>query len=346
MSNKVRTLSESNVKFLCGLIRDVATIDSAISDLEIASDKVFSSKKVTELARETKHSLEQYIQSSINGLTHLKKKIVDTLPSDADAEENILYLVKDTSVVDDVVYNQYLLIDGKLEPLGSTNTDLSNYFNKDEISERFALISNLQTLIDMVGNTSDLETTAKDTLVSAINEIKEGLDNIDIDNYIKKDAIVTTLDSTVTNEQVVGAKVVYDGLESKIDADKIATTINDACTNEQISSAKAVNDLVLGLFTSNFFYKNTAFLKNTFGNDSNSFVFYTDANELPVGLQSASDLLNAPTSGYVYYLTLFFNGDSRFRVQLGIPIMSYDIFIRYMGGSAWSEWKKLALATG
>ena len=35
-----------------------------------------------------------------------------------------------------------------------------------------------------VGNVSDLETTAKDTLVSAINEIKEGLDNIDIDNCV------------------------------------------------------------------------------------------------------------------------------------------------------------------
>ena len=102
-----KMLNYNNVKFLCGLIRDVATIDSAISALLIASDKVFSTKKVTEVARETKHELEQYIQSSINGLTHLKKEIVPTLPSDEDAKENILYLVKDTCVVEDVVYNQY-----------------------------------------------------------------------------------------------------------------------------------------------------------------------------------------------------------------------------------------------
>ena len=54
-----------------------------------------------------------------------------------------------------------------------------------------------------VGNASDLETTAKDTLVSAINEIKEGLDNC-----ITKDTIVTTLDDTVTDDQVRGALAV------------------------------------------------------------------------------------------------------------------------------------------
>ena len=308
MSNKVRNLSESNVKFLCGLIRDVRNIAHLLNDLSISSLTTFSSLKITQLAQETKHSLEQYIQSSINGLTHLKKEIVDTLPSDEDAKENILYLVKDASVVDDVVYNQYLLIDGKLEPLGNTSTDLSNYYNKDESDAKFALLSNLQTLIDMVGNASDLETTVKDTLVGAINELKEGLDNC-----ITKDAI--------------------------------ATTINDACTNEQISSAKAVNDLVLGLFTSSYNYKNTAFLTNTFKNNSDSFVFYTDANELPVGLQSSDWLKNAPKSGHVYYLTLFYDGNSLYRVQLGFAITCYDIYIRYMNNGVWSNWKKLALAT-
>ena len=201
MSQKIKSLDQDNVKFLCGLIRNIASIDSAINDLVIATDKVWSSKKYTDYAQEIKHDLEAYIQSSINGLTHLKKKIVDTLPSDADAEENILYLVKDTSVVDDVVYNQYLLIDGVLEPLGNTSIDMSNYYNKDESDAKFALLSNLQTLIDMVGNVSNLETTAKDTLVSAINEIKEGSDDC-----ITKDAIVTTLDDTVTDEQVPSAK--------------------------------------------------------------------------------------------------------------------------------------------
>lgn len=175
MSQQIKHLNEDNVRTILKWINLSASIDKSINDLAIGSDIVWSSKKISEQAIELKHELEQYIQSSINGLTHLEKKIVDTLPSDADAEENILYLVKDTSVVDDVVYNQYLLIDGKLESLGDTSTDLSNVYLKDEADAKFALVSNLQTLIDMVGDTSDLETTAKDTLVNAINEIKEGL---------------------------------------------------------------------------------------------------------------------------------------------------------------------------
>ena len=220
---------------------------------------------------------------------------------------NVLYLIADGQGTN--TYNQFILVDEEVKSLGSTSIDLSNYHTKDEI-------------------TTLLADYAKK------NEI------------LSSDNIVTTIDDTVTNTQVVGALTVKEELDKKVSKDNIVTTINDACTNEQISSAKAVNDLVLGLFASNYNYKNTSFLKNTFRNDEYSSTIYTDANELPVGLQSANNLINAPKSGHVYYLTLFFNGDSNFRVQLGIPIMSYDIHIRYMAGSAWSEWKKLALATG
>ena len=221
---QIKHLNEDNVRTILKWINLSASIDEKIDDLNIRSDAVFSSKKVSELAQEVKHSLEQYIQSSINGLTHLKKKIVDTLPSDADAEENILYLVKDASVVDDVVYNQYLLIDGKLEPLGNTSTDISNYYNKDESDAKFALLSNLQTLIDAIGELSTLQTTEKQNLVGAINEIK-----VNLDNYITKDAIVTVLDNTVTDEQVVSAKTLYNKFGKSIRKTGVdLNTITDA----------------------------------------------------------------------------------------------------------------------
>ena len=252
MSQKIKSLDQDNVKFLCGLIRNIASIDSAINDLVIATDKVWSSKKYTDYAQEIKHDLEAYIQSSINGLTHLKKKIVDTLPSDADAEENILYLVKDTSVVDDVVYNQYLLIDGVLEPLGRTSTDISNYYNKDESDAKFALLSNLQTLIDMVGNASDLETTKKDTLVNAINEIKEGLDNC-----ITKENIVTSLDDTVTDEQVASALATYNMVKDKnlktySDFSQISTTATNLSEYVQAMANNSIASLNLQMHTSEF----------------------------------------------------------------------------------------------
>lgn len=238
-----KMLNNDNVKFLCGLIRDVRNIDHLLNDLAISNTQTFSSLKITELAQGVKHDLEAYIQSSINGLTHLKKKIVDTLPSDADAEENILYLVKDASIVDDVVYNQYLLIDGVLELLGRTSTDLTGYYTRDEADTKFALLTDLQTLIDMVGNASDLETTVKDTLVNAINSLKEELDEKEVvkeitwaeyqalseeeknngtrydipdmptggtDDFLRESDITTVLDSASTNKQVVGAKALYE----------------------------------------------------------------------------------------------------------------------------------------
>ena len=209
MAKTVTKPSDDNIKFLCGLIHDVAKIDECLDDLNISTTTTFSSLKISQLAQDVKHNLEAYVQSSINGLTHLKKKKVDVLPSNEDAEDNVLYLIKDTSITDDNVYSQYLLIDGVLEPLGTTHTNLDNYYEKSEADLKFALLTDLQTLINAIGSISELKTTVKDTLVNAINEIKDGLDDC-----IKKDAIVTTLDDTVTNGQLIDGKTIVDKFTS------------------------------------------------------------------------------------------------------------------------------------
>lgn len=79
----------------------------------------------------------------------------------------------------------------------------------------------------IIGNKSDLSTLNNDNIVSAINEIKSDLDEHtndtdihitstertkwnEVDNKVDKTDITTTIDSTSTNDKVVGAKAVYD----------------------------------------------------------------------------------------------------------------------------------------
>ena len=252
MSKKVTKPSDDNIKFLCGLIRDVAKIDECLDDLNISTTSTFSSLKITQLAQDVKHNLEAYVQSSINGLTHLKKKKVDVLPSNEDAEDNVLYLIKDTTITDDNIYSQHLLIDGILEPLGTTHTNFDNYYEKSEADLKFALLSDLQTLISVIGSISELKTTAKDTLVNAINEIKE-----ELDDYITKDAIVTTLDSTVTDEQVPSALATYNMVKDKnlktySDFSQISTTATNLSEYVQAMANNSIASLNIADNTSEF----------------------------------------------------------------------------------------------
>lgn len=63
---------------------------------------------------------------------HIKKEKVETLPPEADGVENVLYLVPRSNTEDGDYFDQYLLIDGKWDPIGSTKTNLANYFTKEE----------------------------------------------------------------------------------------------------------------------------------------------------------------------------------------------------------------------
>lgn len=64
---------------------------------------------------------------------HIKKEKVETLPPEADGVENVLYLVPRSNTEDGDYFDQYLLIDGKWDPIGSTKTNLANYISKDDI---------------------------------------------------------------------------------------------------------------------------------------------------------------------------------------------------------------------
>lgn len=73
------------------------------------------------------------VQQAVAAAGHIKKEIVAILPEASVAEENVIYMVPNNSGEDGNVYNEYLKIDGKLELIGSTKVDLSNYLQKDDL---------------------------------------------------------------------------------------------------------------------------------------------------------------------------------------------------------------------
>ena len=72
------------------------------------------------------------IAAAVAAADHLKREIVETLPDVGDADENTIYMVPQGGSIEDPGtsashYNEYMLINGAFELVGSSQVDLSGY---------------------------------------------------------------------------------------------------------------------------------------------------------------------------------------------------------------------------
>ena len=72
------------------------------------------------------------IAAAVAAADHLKREIVEALPDVGDADENIIYMVPQGGSIEDPGtstshYNEYMLINGAFELVGSSQVDLSGY---------------------------------------------------------------------------------------------------------------------------------------------------------------------------------------------------------------------------
>lgn len=72
------------------------------------------------------------IVKKINEANHLRRRIVYSLPEIEQAEENVIYMVKNHISITGNEYDEYLLLFGRWELIGSTAVDLTPYAKKVE----------------------------------------------------------------------------------------------------------------------------------------------------------------------------------------------------------------------
>jgi len=67
-------------------------------------------------------------------VSKLKKAIVDELPDVGEADDNTIYLILAKDGGDDDIYDEYMLINGALERIGSTRISLEGYLTEDDLA--------------------------------------------------------------------------------------------------------------------------------------------------------------------------------------------------------------------
>ena len=102
-------------------------------------------EKVLELIAAAGHTSSMVVKS-VNVETGKYTVEMDGVDTEADAVANVVYYVKDTDAKGEDVYKEYLLVGGVLTLIGSTSTDLSNYYNKGEVDD---LIKDFITIDDI-----------------------------------------------------------------------------------------------------------------------------------------------------------------------------------------------------
>lgn len=87
------------------------------------------------------------VAEAINNSTKISKEIVESLPEVSSAKENVIYMILKDGGTGNDVYDEYMLVNGKLEMVGNSEVDLNGYWNESNLSE----ISNSE--IDNIWNT-------------------------------------------------------------------------------------------------------------------------------------------------------------------------------------------------
>ncbi len=97
-----------------------------IADIPNKADASAIPTKVSDLTNDANFATLTQVNSLVAG--KITKQTVDSLPAVADALDNVIYLVPNGETSGSNVKDEYMLINGALEKIGSTNVDLSGYY--------------------------------------------------------------------------------------------------------------------------------------------------------------------------------------------------------------------------
>lgn len=78
----------------------------------------------------TKGETDSAIAAAVAAAPHLKRTIVEQLPEVEEADENTIYMVGTGAGSEDSAYEEYMVINGAFEKIGSSEVDLTNYAEK------------------------------------------------------------------------------------------------------------------------------------------------------------------------------------------------------------------------
>ena len=141
------------------------------------------------------YATKTYVGEQIVNAEHLKREIVTVLPSDTEASDNVIYMLKVESATGNDKYQEYMKIDGTVQMIGDTSVDLTDYAKTADIPTSLPAnggnadtVNNHTVKSDVPENAVFTDTVYDDTEVKA--EIAKKADKSYVDNnFVTMDKI-------------------------------------------------------------------------------------------------------------------------------------------------------------
>lgn len=88
----------------------------------------------------TEAEVQTIVNQAVAAANMVRAQIVDTLPAVADANPNVIYLIKDNTVTGNDKYKEYMLIDNEMVMIGDTSVSLAGYATEQYVSDRISAL--------------------------------------------------------------------------------------------------------------------------------------------------------------------------------------------------------------
>lgn len=182
IGDDITELTKDDIKDMLGLTTEqLTTLSSIILDSEVRLDKTYSSSKIYSSIQDALDTAKAYTLSELGKMSGASYKIASSTSDMTD--EKIIYLLQNNTTFD-----MYIVESGTPTKIGDTSIDLSDYYTKTEINNDFLKKAD-----------ATLTYATKTELSEKAND----------DEVVKKDDIVTTIDSTSTDDTIPSAKTIY-----------------------------------------------------------------------------------------------------------------------------------------
>ena len=246
----------------------VTALTERVDDIddEITSLKSGKADKATTLAGYgiTDAYTKEEVKAEIANAGHLKREIVETLPGVENADENTIYMIKESTLSTGDIYKEYMLIDGKFEMIGDSAVVLENYYTKTEIDGKLGDIKeeiglpaipddpenpNGTGLYKLINDEIDRATGAEKALGKRIDDVEGDIEGINGE--------ITTINGTIetlaTNEALGALQKTVGENKTAIEGTVAALTetvaTNKAAADKSISEINQISDALKDYYT-------------------------------------------------------------------------------------------------
>ena len=159
----------------------------------------------------TKGETNSAIATAVAAAPHLKRTIVEQLPEAEEADENIIYMVGTGAGSEDSAYEEYMLINGAFEKIGSSKVDLTNYAEKTYVDA-----AKQEAISTAAGDATQKANTAEQNAKTYADGLIAGLDVEDSAQSGKYVSAVAEVDGKiqVTRADLPAAATLVEGTEN------------------------------------------------------------------------------------------------------------------------------------